>query len=308
MTMATRIARRGGWSLNLHQREAIAGYLFLMPWILGFLLFTIGPLLYSFYLSFTNFEILSDPVFAGLTNFRTMIHDDLFWQALKVTVIFTVTAVPLGVVVGYSLALLLNQKVIALSVWRTVYYIPSIVPALASAYLFAWMFNSEVGLINGVLKEIGIIGPKWFASREWVIPSFLIMSLWGAGGGMLLYLGALQGVPTELYEASMIDGAGAWAKFRYITIPMTSPVILFTFLTGLIGTFQIFTGAFIVTNGGPANASLFYVLYLYQNAWQYLKMGYAAALAWVLFMIILVLTLITLKVTGRLVYYGGGEQ
>ncbi len=294
------------WSSPLLLREALGAYMFLMPWILGFLLFTAGPMLYSFYLSFTEFNLLRPPTVIGMDNFQRMVGDELFWQSLKVTTIYTVAAVPLNVSVGYALALLLNQKVKGLSGWRTIFFLPSIVPAIATAYLFAWMFHSEIGLINGMLYTIGIQGPKWFASREWVLPSFLIMNLWGAGGGMVLYLAALQGVPTELYEVAMIDGAGVWRKFLHIALPLTSPMILFTFLMGLIGTFQVFTAAFIVTQGGPANASLFYVLYLYWQAWESLKMGYAAALAWVLFAIIFALTLLTLKLSGRLVFYQGG--
>jgi multiple sugar transport system permease protein len=209
------------------------------------------------------------------------------------------------VIVGYCIALLLNQKIAWLSFWRVVYYLPAIVPALATAYLFSWIFNKDIGLVNGILKGFGIIGPGWFSSRQWVLPAFWIMSLWGAGAGMILYLAALQGVPTELYEAAMLDGANAWRKFIHVTLPMTSPVILFSTLMGIIASFQIFTGAYIVTGGGPADASMFYVLYLYNQAWLQMKMGYGAALAWILFTILLTLSLITLKASGRLVYYAG---
>jgi multiple sugar transport system permease protein len=290
------------------RREATIAFIFLAPWIIGFLIWTIYPILYSFYLSFTKFDILTPPKFIGLNNFRFMIDQPVYWQSLKVTTINTIVSVPLGVIVGYSVALLLNQKVKGLSFWRVVYYLPAIVPALATAYLFSWIFNKDLGLVNGILKVFGIIGPGWFSSREWVLPAFWIMGLWGAGSGMILYLAALQGVPTELYEAAMLDGANPWQKFRHITIPMTSPVILFTTLMGIIGSFQVFTGAYIVTAGGPADASLFYVLYLYNQAWVQMKMGYGAALAWILFIIILVLSLITLKVSGRLVYYAGDSQ
>jgi multiple sugar transport system permease protein len=211
--------------------------------------------------------------------------------------------VPTGVVAGYALALLLNQKVRGLSVWRTAFYMPAVVPGLAAAYLFAWMFNSDIGLINGALRMIGIQGPQWFGSREWVLPAFMLMHIWAAGGGLILYLAALQGVPTTLYDAAVVDGANAWQKFWNVTLPLTSPVVFFVFLTGMIGSFQVFTAGYIVTGGGPANASLFYVLYLYRSGWQHFEMGYAASLAWVLFLIIMLLTLLSLRASQRMVYY-----
>jgi multiple sugar transport system permease protein len=220
-----------------------------------------------------------------------------------VTATYSILSVPLHVLVGYSLALLLNQKVRALSFWRTAYYVPSIVPAVATAYLFAWMFNVDQGLINGALRLVGIQGPNWFGSVGWALPTFIIMSLWGAGGGMVLYLAAMQQVPTAFYDAAMVDGANAWQRLLNITIPMTSPTILFMFMIGIINSFQTFTAVYLISQGGPVNATLMYVLYIYQNGWQYQKMGYAASLAWVLFVIVLSLTLITLKLSGRLVYY-----
>ncbi len=294
---------------RLRLREAIDGYICIAPWVLGFIIFTAFPIIASFVLSFSRYTILDAPHFIGLANYTKMVSGDpLFWQSLKVTVIYTVLLVPLGTVGGYLLALLLNQTVQGLGFFRTVFYLPVVTPAIATSYLFAWMLNPEIGLVNNFLASLNIEGPQWFASRQWVIPSFIVMSLWGLGGNMILYLAGLQGVPTVLYEAAMLDGAGAWAKFRNVTLPMTSPVIFFTFLTGMIGTFQVFTGAYVITEGGPADASLFYILYLYQNAWNYLKMGYAAGLAWVLFAIIFVLTLISLRVSGRYVYYEGAVR
>ena len=180
---------------------------------------------------------------------------------------------------------------------------PAVVPGLTTAYLFAWMFNSDIGLINGALRMIGIQGPQCFGSREWVLPAFMMMHIWAAGGGLILYLAALQGVPTTLYDAAVVDGANAWQKFWNVTLPMTSPVVFFVFLTGMIGSFQVFTAGYIVTGGGPANASLFYVLYLYRSGWQHFEMGYAASLAWVLFLIIMLLTLLSLRASQRMVYY-----
>ena len=284
-------------------RNIIDGYICILPWIIGFLGFTAGPIVFSLWVSFNHYDVLSPPKFAGIDNYINMVNDELFWQALKVTTIYVLGAVPTGVVAGYALALLLNQKVIGLSVWRTAFYMPAVVPGLAAAYLFAWMFNSDIGLINGALRMIGIQGPQWFGSREWVLPAFMLMHIWAAGGGLILYLAALQGVPTTLYDAAVVDGANAWQKFWNVTLPLTSPVVFFVFLTGMIGSFQVFTAGYIVTGGGPANASLFYVLYLYRSGWQHFEMGYAASLAWVLFLIIMLLTLLSLRASQRMVYY-----
>jgi multiple sugar transport system permease protein len=298
------VRERPWWRSPLARREALAGVVCLLPWIVGFLTFTAGPLLFSTYISFTDYPILKGPRWIGLENYQSMISDDLFWKSLRITAVYTLAAVPLGVFIGYVMALLLNQNIFGLSFWRTAYY----VPAVAGAYLWAWMFNPDFGVINGFLMRLGLEAPKWFGSEQWVLPAFIIMNLWGAGGGLVLYLAAMQGVPTSLYDAAKVDGANAWRRLWHVTLPMTSPVILFTFLTGLIGSFQVFTAGFLITNGGPNNASLFYVLYLYRVGWKYFKMGYASALAWVLFAIIMVLTLITLRASGRLVYYESSEE
>ena len=294
---------RPWWRTRLRRQEVLVAYLFVLPWIIGFIVFTAGPILVSFGLSFTHYKIITPATFAGLDNYTAMIRDRNFWQSLRVTTIYTLGSVPLNVVVGYSLALMLNQKIKGLSFWRTTFFMPSIVPILAVSYLFAWIFNPNIGLVNGLLRQVGIQGPEWFSSREWVIPTFIIMSLWGVGGGMVLYLAALQGVPTVLYDAAKADGANAWHRFYHVTLPLTSPVIFFNFLMGLIGSFQVFASAFFITSGGPANASLFYVLYLFRNGWEYFRMGYASALAWVLFLIIMAATLATFKLSGRLIYY-----
>ena len=301
-------ASRRWWKSALRRQEVLAGYLGILPWVIGFLAFTAGPILASLVLSFTEYKILQPPTFLALDNYKELFGDRLFWASLRATAIYTVGAVPLGVVMGYLMALMLNQKLRGLSFWRTAFYMPSIIPVLAVSYLFAWIFNSDYGLINGVLRQIGIEGPTWFASREWVLPTFIIMSLWSVGGGMVLYLSALQGVPTVLYDAAKVDGANALLRFWHVTLPLTSPVIFFNFLMSIIGSFQVFTNAFLVTGGGPANASLFYVLYMYRNGWQYFRMGYASALAWVLFAIIMALTLISFKTSGRLVYYETGGE
>jgi multiple sugar transport system permease protein len=293
---------------KLRRQEMLFGYAALIPYTVGFLVFVAGPLLYSLWLSFNNYQILRSPSWTGLDNYRTLLQDPLFWKSLQNTAIYSLVSVPLGVVIGYTIALLLNQKVFGLSFWRTIYYVPSIVPVLATSYLFAWMFNSDVGLVNLWLKGIGISGPNWFGDPNWALPTFIIISLWGAGGGMVLYLAAMQGVPSTLYDAAKVDGASAWQRLWNVTIPMTSPTVLFMFMMGIIGSFQVFTQVFVISNGGPVNATLMYVLYLYMNGWQFFKMGYAAALAWVLFALILVLTLLTLKLSGRLVFYEFAEN
>lgn len=305
---AMTVRERTWWQSPLARKEALEGLLGLLPWFLGFIAFTAGPLLFSTYISFTDFPILKGPRWVGLENYQSMVMDDLFWKSLRVTAVYTLMAVPIGVIIGYAMALLLNQKIFGLAFWRTAYYVPAVVPAVAASYLWAWMFNPDFGVINGLLARIGVAGPKWFGSEQWVLPAFIIMNLWGAGGGLVLYLAAMQGVPTTLYDAAKVDGANAWQRLWHITLPMTSPVILFTFLTGLIGSVQVFTAGFLITDGGPNNASLFYVLYLYRVGWKYFKMGYASALGWVLFVIILALTIITLRVSGRLVYYESGEE
>ena len=294
--------KRRRWSPQA-LRDIRDGYICILPWIIGFVGFTAGPIVFSLWVSFNEYDVLSPPKFTGIDNYIDMVNDELFWQSLKVTTIYVLGAVPTGVVAGYALALLLNQKVSGLSIWRTAFYMPAVVPGLATAYLFAWMFNSDIGLINGALRVIGIQGPQWFGSREWVLPAFMLMHIWAAGGGLILYLAALQGVPTTLYDAAVVDGANAWQKFWNVTLPMTSPVVFFVFLTGMIASFQVFTAGYIVTGGGPANASLFYVLYLYRSGWQHFEMGYAASLAWVLFLIIMLLTLLSLRASQRMVYY-----
>jgi multiple sugar transport system permease protein len=234
---------------------------------------------YSFWLSFQQYNILRPPVPVGFANYQQLASDPLYWKAVKNTTIYSVVSVPLQVIIGYALALLLNQKIAGLSFWRTAFYLPTVVPVVASSYLFAWVFNGQAGLINGLLAVVGIQGPNWYGSTTWALPTFILMSLWGTGGGLVIYLAAMQGVPTTLYDAAKVDGANAWQRLWHVTIPMTSPVITFMLIMGIINSFQVFTGVLLITQGGPLNSTLVYVLYLYQNGWQYLKMGYASAQA-----------------------------
>ena len=295
--------RRWWWQSPRSRRQALAAYICLSPWILGFLVFIAYPIGATLFYSLNKYPILGDLTWVGLKNYTILLRDPLFWQSLRVTTIYSLVAVPGGIALGYAIALLLNQRVRWVGVWRTLYFLPSIVPAIATAYLWSWMLNPQYGLINAGLFELHLPRPEWFGSPAWVLPAFIIMTLWGSGGNLVLYLAALQQVPTSLYEAAHIDGASAWSRFIHITMPMTSPVLLFTFLTGVINSFQIFTAAYVITRGGPDNASLFYVVYLFRNGWQYFQMGYASALAYVLLLMMLVLTVITLRVSRRFVYY-----
>jgi multiple sugar transport system permease protein len=298
------------WWRTRDGKQAIAFYLFLSPWIIGFIVFQVAPMVASAGLLFASYDILSPPKWTGFDNLRTMFFEDkLFWKSLKVTAEYTFIVVPATTVVGYSLALLLNRDVAGRSLWRTAYYMPAIVPVVATAYLWGWLLNRDFGAINGALWDVfRIKGPNWFGSEDWVMPAFILMTLWASGGGILLYLAAMQQVPTTFYEAAKVDGANMWQRLVNVTIPMTSFVIFFNIVTGLITTFQIFAAGFILTDGGPNNASLFYVLYLYRNGWIFLKMGYAAALAWFLFFVILILTIIIMRMARPWVYYEGQDR
>jgi multiple sugar transport system permease protein len=310
-SLRRRIGPAGGRTRRrsrMARRETRAAYLCLLPWLIGVLAFTLYPLLSSLYYSFCNYVILGTPRWAGLENYRYLVHDSLFWTSLRVTAEFVAGAVPGGMIVGYACALLLNQRVRFLRVWRTIYFLPSLVPAIAGAFLWSWMLNSQYGVVDGLLSDVGVKGPEWFGSTTWVIPAFIIMTLWSAGGGMILYLAAIQQVPSSLYEAASLDGANAVSRFVHVTLPMTSPVILFTFITGIISSFQIFTAGLVITNGGPDNGSLFFILYLYDTGWQNFQIGYAAALAWVLVIVLATLTLVTFLVARRWVFYAYGNR
>jgi multiple sugar transport system permease protein len=264
----------------------------------------------SAYYSLTVYNVV-DINFVGLENFRELFSDEKFYWSLWVTAKFTLVSVPLNIIAALLIAVLLNQKVSGLSFWRTIYYLPSIITGVAVALLWQWILNPEFGIFNYIFFEpLGIDGPRWFWSETWVIPSYWIMGLWGIGGTMVIYLAALQGVPTSLYEAAEIDGANSRQRFWKITIPMISPVILFTFITSLIYTLQTFTQVYVISNGlgGPNNASLLYLLYLFLNGFRWFRLGYASALAWVLFIIIVILTILMIKAGERRIHYEGGAQ
>jgi multiple sugar transport system permease protein len=292
---------------KLARREALAFYVFISPWLFGFLILGVYPMIASTVFSFSKYNVGIPIEYIGLSNYKELFTDDKFYWSLWVTFKFTIVSVPLNIVAALAVAVLLNQRVPFLSFWRTLYYLPSVLAGVAVALLFRWLMNPRFGLINYLLFVVFGIeqGPRWFQSEQWVIPSYWIMGLWGIGGTMVIYLAGLQGVPTVLYEASELDGATAWQQFRNVTLPMISPVILFTLITNLIFTLRTFTQVYVISNGlgGPNNASLLYVLYLFMNAFRWGRMGYASALAWVLFIITIILTLVMLRVTRESVYY-----
>ncbi|CAN5792259.1 sugar ABC transporter permease [soil metagenome] len=288
---------------TLRNREALAGYLFITPALLGFLVFIVGPILVSAYFSLTEFKLISSPHWIGLQNYQSLGQDELFWQSFKVTVRYAVFALPLGLILSLGLALLLNQKLRGVAFWRTIYYLPSVISGVAVAVLWTWILNPEFGLLNTFLRYLGIRGPNWLGDVRTALPALVLISLWGVGGNILIYLAGLQAIPTELYEAAAIDGAGSWRRLLNITLPLLSPVIFFNLVMGLIGVFQFFTEPFVMTQGGPEQSTLSYMLYLYRNAFTYFKMGYASALAWVLFALVLLLTLAVFRSSPLWVHY-----
>ena len=290
---------------RLAHAEAVAGYLFILPWLLGFACFLAGPMIASLYFSLTTYELVKPPQWIGLGNYAQALHDPLVGQALKVSAIYSVVVVPLGLLFSFLVALLLNQRVRGLSLFRSIFYLPVLIPAAVSSILFGWLFNPQFGLVNEALALVHIQGPTWLASTRWALPTLMILNLWTIGGPMLIYLAGFQGIPTDLYEAAAIDGAGVWRRFWRVTVPMMTPVIFFNLILGIIGSFQSFTSAYVLTTGGPVNSTLFYVLYLYQNAFQNFRMGYASALAWILFVVILALSLLVLRSSAAWVYYEG---
>jgi len=296
-------------ALSIHRGQAIAGYLFAAPAILGLVVFCLGPILMSAVYSLTRYEIIAPANWAGFENYRHLFTDDRFFlKALWNTFYFTAVSVPVNTVMALSLALLLNREIGGRSLYRTCFYLPTVMPAVAGSLLWAWLFNSEYGLVNIVLGYLGLPPVPWLTSEHWSKPALVLMGMWGVGGGMILFLAALQGVPQALYESAEIDGAGAWTKFVHVTLPMISPTMFFMVVMGIIGSLQVFTQAYLMTQGGPVNSTLFYVLHLYREAFENLHMGYACAMAWVLFVVILLITGVQFVVAKRWVYYEGEKR
>jgi multiple sugar transport system permease protein len=292
--------------LSLRKKEALSFYLFILPWLIGFILFYLGPILASFYFSLTSWDLLTPPKFIGFGNYVKIFSDDpLFLQSLKVTLVYTFSYVPLDLILGLITALLMNRRIRGIGVLRTIYYLPSVLSGVAYVVMWMWMFNPQAGLINTLLSYLGIQGPRWLLDPVWALPSLVFMSLWSVGRSMIIYLAGLQDIPVELYESAAIDGANNWDKFWSITLPLITPSILFNLIFGVIMTFQSFTNVYVATNGGPLNSTLFYVLYLYRKAFEHLAMGYASALAWILLVIVFLCTLLIFGTSGKWVFYRG---
>jgi multiple sugar transport system permease protein len=287
------------------RRNLVTGLLFVSPWIVGFLAFLVYPILYTLRISFTQYSGFGEPKWIGLGNYRDLLNDDLFWTSLYNTLYYTVLAVPIGVVVAMGLALAMNQPVPEVPIYRAILYLPSIIPLFALSFIFLILLNPTQGIFNQLLIALGLPNINWFGDPAWTKLAFVFIAQFGAGQVALIFLAGLKGIPVTLYEAAMLDGAGAWSRFRNITVPMMTPVILYDLILGLSLGLQVFTQAYVITQGGPADASRFYVLYLYDNAFRYGKMGYAAALAWVLFLITFVLAMLIFRSSRRWVYYEG---
>lgn len=294
-----------------NSRSEKAGYLFILPWFLGLLLFTLGPMVFSLILSFSKWDIItgiSSIEFVGLDNFKAIFHDELFYQSLKVTFIFALVSVPLYQIVSILIALLLNMRARGMKLFRLIYFMPSVIPAVAVSMMWIMIFNPEYGILNRALAWFGIEGPAWLQDPSYALGALIVMGIWGVGNTIIIYLSGLQGVPEELYEAAQLDGAGPLRRFASVTVPMISPTIFFNLIMGIIGGFQYFTQAFVMTNGGPLNSTLFYNLYLYNKAFVSFEMGYASALSWILFAIILLFTLIVIRSSSMWVYYNGDDE
>ena len=296
---------------SLKRQEAVAGFIYISPWLLGFLAFTAFPFLASFYLSFTDYTVVSQPSFAGFSNYvEALSGDDLFWGSLRRTFTYAVVGVPLGILGSLACALLLNQGLKGTTLFRVLFFLPSLTPLVALALLWQWIFQPDFGVLNFLLAKVGIDGPGWLSSIEWALPSLIIMALWGTvgGGQMVIFLAGLQGVPQELYEAVEIDGGGPWFKFRHVTLPMISPTMFFNLILGIIGALRVFTVAYVSTEGGPAYATWFYILHLYTQAFKYFNMGYASALAWIFFIILIAFTYLQVRASRHWVFYAGEQS
>lgn len=304
------VRRTGFWTMRT--KEAVTGYLFILPWLIGFVVFIAGPMLFSLYASFTNYDVTSQFDWVGLKNYKKMLFDDpLYWKSMYNTLYFTVFAVPIGILVGVVSAVMLNLDIPFQKMWRTIFFLPKVLTGVSVLLLWVWIFNPQDGLMNNMLRGVGITHPPlWFASAEWSKGALVIMSAWSATGGILVYLAGLQGIPKQLYEAAEIDGATGLRQFLSVTLPLLSPTIFFKLITGLNGAMQYWSSALIVTNppGSPSNSTLFNGLYMYKTAFTELKMGYASAMAWALFFITLALTAIQFYGAKRWVYYEGERR
>lgn len=291
---------------RLRKREALEGYLFALPGILGLVLFIIGPILASLLLSMTTYDVLTPPRWAGLANYtRLLTNDPLFWKSLYNTTYYTFLSVPLAMAFSLFCAVVLNSKLLKIhNVFRVIYFLPAVTSGIAISFLWLFLLDPTFGTINRLLKEVtGIQGPLWLQNEVWSKPGMVLMSLWSVGTTVTIYLAGLQGIPDYYYDAASVDGASGLRQFLHITLPLLSPTLLFTFVMGIIGSFQVFLQAYVMTQGGPLNSTLFYVLYLYRHGFVYFNMGYASALAWALFIVILALTLLVFRSSPLWVFY-----
>jgi multiple sugar transport system permease protein len=288
-------------------RSLRVGLFFVSPWLIGLLVFYLYPIVSSLYYSFTDYNVLQPPSWTGLTNYQQIFADPNFWTALGNTVFMVVVGIPIYTVADIAVAILLNTRAPGQALYRAIIFLPTLIPVVVVSILWDWLLNPQSGLVNELLGLININGPGWYASPDWAKPGFVFMTLWGTGNAVVIYLAGLQDVDRTLYEAADVDGANWWHKIRHVTIPSISPVILFNVILAIIASFQFFAQAFIITNGGPMNATLFYSLYLYNNAFAYLHMGYASGLAWILLVIALGLTIVVLRSSARWVYYAGSR-
>ena len=302
-------SRLGNATSSGIRSEAMWGFIFAAPAILGFLLLKVMPILFSLYIAMTDWSAISDPHWVGLDNFKRMLFDDpLFWRSLQATGYYTLLAVPTSMVFAFFLASLLNTRMPGLGIFRTVFYIPSIVPIIASTVIWLWMFNPDFGLFNSLVRSVGLPKLQYIFSEQQVVPSLVFMSIWSVGPMMIIFLAGLQDIPKDLYEAAEIDGGNAFHKLVHVTIPMLTPTILFNLLISLVAALQTFVQPFIMTNGGPNNGSLFFVYFIYRKAFQDSQMGYASALAWALFIIISVLSYLIFRSSRRWVFYRGDND
>lgn len=285
--------------------EARDGYLFILPWILGFIIFTAGPMLASLYISFTRWEIVTPSVWVGGAQYVKLFNDDRFWLSLYNTSYYVFIGVPLHLFFALLAALAVNMNLRGIHFFRTAYYVPSLTPVVANSILWVWIFHPEWGLANAFLEWIGLEGLYWLQDPRLAKPALIVMSFWSIGGQMVILLAGLKGIPMELYEAAAIDGANWWSRFWRVTLPLLTPALFFNLIIAIIGAFQVFTQAYIMTEGGPNYSTLFYLLYLFRAAFENFRMGYASAMAWVLFIIVLVFTILQFMLSDRWVFYEG---
>lgn len=292
-------------------REALTGYLFISPWVIGFIVLSLGPIVASLFLSLTEYQLVDPPKFIGINNYVTAFtNDELFWPSLRRSFVFVLLDVPIGIVLSLILAVFLDQKVRGTNVFRTLFFLPSVTPTVAAIFFWLWILQPEWGPANWALSLVGIRGPAWFASTDWSIPSLVIMDLWATVGGtrMILFLAGLQGIPSELLEAAMVDGARPWDKFRHVTLPMLTPTIFFVSVLTIIFGLRVFTSAYVATGGGPAYSTWFYTFHLFKQAFQFFSMGYASALGWIFFVLLLGLTFLQFRSQAHWVHYEGERR